>query len=146
VRPAIWSFVAFKRARAVAGRVERRHRQKGARAATIDDDAYSVPHPPPVGVTISIASPASTLVSAQPGRISMLPSLRRTEFRPAGPNSRLRSNVGTMQDRLPWPLDPPEGDGRHCRLDPPLLHCLELRTPAFDRELTGDKPSVVCNG
>jgi hypothetical protein len=39
-------------------------------------------HPPPVGVTISIASPASTLASAQPDRISMLPSLRRTELRP----------------------------------------------------------------
>jgi hypothetical protein len=39
-------------------------------------------HPPPIGVTISIASPASTLASAQPDRVSMLPSLRRTELRP----------------------------------------------------------------
>jgi hypothetical protein len=64
----------------------------------------------------------------------------------AGPNSRLRSNVGQCRPGFHVPSIRRKGDGRHCLLDPPLLHCLELRTLAFDRELTGDKPSVVCNG
>src|SRR5260370_18458714 len=45
------------------------------------------PHPPPVGVTISTTSPASTFVCAQPGRISTRPSLRRMELRPSSPGS-----------------------------------------------------------
>src|SRR5260370_35811629 len=45
------------------------------------------PHPPPVGVPISIASPASTVLSAQPVRLSTRPSLRRLELRPSSPGS-----------------------------------------------------------
>src|SRR5260370_7803185 len=43
------------------------------------------PHPPPVGVTISIASPASTVVSAHPVNMSPPPPLRRMKSPPTSP-------------------------------------------------------------
>ena len=53
------------------------------RLAPRNDATHSgFPHPPPVGVTISIASPASSTVCAQPGNSSRRPSLRRTTLSP----------------------------------------------------------------
>ena len=57
-------------------------------AARSSTAPYRAPHPPPVGVTISIASPASSIGLRTAGQDPRCrPSLRRTMLRPSSPGS-----------------------------------------------------------
>src|SRR5574337_448564 len=93
---------------------------------TASPPRHIFPHPPPVGVIISTASPAATSVCAQPGRTSIRPSLRRMEFWPSSPGSPpIAPGLGTAR----WPERIATRIGFKKRMR------LRVPSPAFHRPL-----------